>query len=271
MQVSGKFKAAKLTPSDTNFRRSISAGRRAHQAGANWVASFFEGCETNWKEVDDIGTLYYIYYLYIIYILFIYYLYIIYILFIYYLYIIYILFIYYLYIIYILFIYYLYIIYILFIYYLYIIYILFIYYLYIIYILFIYIIYIYRNPNSFRTSTAYSCLKTTDLGYHGAMRHILELWLTCDFHWHPLSFKTCFGVNPQFTPGRSLSSSAGEPAGSVQGMGDRSPFPIGWLMKKEGFVYPFNNREMMIDGIFTSSLAPSIFTKPGQYWWRWCW
>ena len=25
----------------------------------------------------------------------------------------------------------------------------------------------------------------------------------------------------------------------------RCPFPIGWLMKQEGFVYPFNNRSMM--------------------------
>jgi len=28
-----------------------------------------------------------------------------------------------------------------------------------------------------------------------------------------------------------------------------SQIPIGWLMKKEGFVYPFKNRLMMIDGI----------------------
>ena len=39
-----------------------------------------------------------------------------------------------------------------------------------------------------------------------------------------------------------------------------SQIPIGWLMKIEGFgINPFDNREMMIDGI--PAPGPSIFTR----------
>ena len=96
--------------------------------------------------------------------------------------------------------------------------------------------------------------------------NFMELWLTCDFHWHPLSFKTCFGVNPQFTPGRSLSSSAGEPAG-VQGMSDVPNSH--WLVdEKRGVSEETPEKQqvsMLIDGINQLPAKP-IFTKRTSHW-----
>ena len=42
-----------------------------------------------------------------------------------------------------------------------------------------------------------------------------------------------------------------------------SQIPIGWLMKIEGCVYPFNKRKMMIDGIPVT--GPNLFLPKGHY------
>ena len=43
-----------------------------------------------------------------------------------------------------------------------------------------------------------------------------------------------------------------------------SQIPIGWLIDDEGFVYPFNKRPMMVDGIPVT--GPKLFLPKGHYW-----